>query len=289
MRRPLSQVPCLGVYVSLFAMLVVAGPAGAKSSDARLGRADTFALALGDGALQGNLDRRYRGYDVIVVDGQVATRHMVRRLRRGGRVVLGYLSVGTIESYRPWFRAARPYRLELWDDWGEWYADVAHRGFRRLITRRVAPSLLRKRFDGLFLDNVDMVETHRRRTHGMRLLVRALARRVHRGGRVLFAQNGEGSIGPLLDVLDGWNREDVSYTYDFDRRRYVRAQGTRAAQAALRRIARAGLLVTATDYVPAGDADARSRAIANACAVGAVPFVSNIALTRIDQPPARCG
>jgi endo-alpha-1,4-polygalactosaminidase (GH114 family) len=165
---------------------------------------------------------------------------------------------------------------------------VSARGYRRLIARRVAPHLLRKRFDGLFLDNVDMVETHRRRTHGMRLLVRALARRVHRGGRVLFAQNGEGSIGPLLDVLDGWNREDVSYTYDFDRRTYVRAHDTPAAQRALRRIAGAGLLVTATDYVAADDSSAHARAVANACAAGAVPFVSDIDLTRVEQPPARC-
>jgi hypothetical protein len=119
--------------------------------------------------------------------------------------------------------------------------------------------------------------------------VRALGRRVRARDGFLFAQNGEQSIGPLLRVLDGWNREDVTYTYDFGRREYVRSRGTRAAQSALRRIARAGLLVTATDYVRAADGGARSRAIANACAAGAVPFVSDIQLRRVDQPPAVCG
>jgi endo-alpha-1,4-polygalactosaminidase (GH114 family) len=279
----------MGWFACAVVVLAAAAPcAQARTSDPRLRDVRSFALALGDGALAKGLTRRYRGYDLITVDGQVATRHEVARLRRGGRVVLGYVSVGTIERGRPWFRAARPYRLDLWDDWGEWYADVARRGFRRLIERRVAPALLAKGFDGLFLDNVDMVETHARRTHGMRMLVRALAHRVHARGGLLFAQNGESSIDPLLPVLDGWNREDVSFTYDFDHHAYVPAEGTRGAQRALRRIARHGLLVTATDYVRAGDSAARDEAIANACAAGAAPFVSDIQLTRVDQPPARC-
>ena len=48
--------------------------------------------------------------------------------------MLAYLSVGTIERYRSWYRAARPYRLDLWGDWGEWYADTSKAGFRRLIS-----------------------------------------------------------------------------------------------------------------------------------------------------------
>jgi hypothetical protein len=148
--------------------------------------------------------------------------------------------------------------------------------------------MLAKGFDGLFLDNVDMVETHRRQARGMRTLVHALGRRVHLRGGVLFAQNGEDSIGPLLPVLDGWNREDVSFTYSFERHTYEPVRDVRAGQRALRRIAAAGLLVTATDYVRAGDVHSRDSAIANACAAGAVPFISNISLTRIPQPPARC-
>jgi uncharacterized protein (TIGR01370 family) len=260
-------------------------PASPRSREQRLAKVRTFALALG---VSNPRPARFRGYDLVVVDGADTSARQVRRLRRGGRLVLGYLSVGTIERGRPWYRAARRYRMDLWGDWGEWYARVAARGFRRLIERRVAPSILRKRFDGLFLDNVDMVETHRGQTRGMRRLVRALARRVHARRRLLFAQNGESSIGPLLPVVDGWNREDVSYTYDFDRHAYEPAGSVRAHQRALRRIAARGVFVTATDYVAAGDMRARRKAIANACAAGAVPFVSNISLTRVTRPPARC-
>jgi hypothetical protein len=49
-----------------------------------------------------------------------------------------------------------------------------------------------------------------------------------------------------------------------------------------------GLLVTATDYTASGDRAAFDRSVANACEAGAIPFVSNIALTRIPPVPPAC-
>jgi hypothetical protein len=123
----------------------------------------------------------------------------------------------------------------------------------------------------------------------MRKLVRRLSALVDRRGGLLFAQNGERTIGPLLRFYDGWNREDVSWTYSFKRKRYARRTPAQLAeaQAALRRIAAAGLLVTASDYT-AGDAAAEQESVANACAAGAVPFVSDIGLRRLPAPPLAC-
>lgn len=246
----------------------------------------TWSFAIGEGAAARDLSK----YDLVVVDGQETSARRVRELHRTGAVVLGYLSVGTIERGRPWFAAAAPYRRELWEDWGEWYADVSAPGFQKLITQKVAPSMLAKGFDGLFLDNVDMIETHRGQTAGMRRLVAALATRVHARKGYLFAQNGEGVVGPMLRHLDGWNREDVTGSYDFDTSTYVvqSASDRDAAQAALRRIKKAGLLVTATDYVPADDAVGTAQAVANACAAGALPYVSDIELRRVTTSPVRC-
>ena len=277
--------------VSLAGVIAVAGamPASGAPRNPRLRAVRSFGLAIGSGDLAGDIGARYHGYDLVVVDGQQANARQVATLRAGRRLVLAYVSVGTIERGRPWYRAARRYRLDLWRDWGEWYADTAKGGYRRLIEQVVAPAMLKKGFDGLFLDNVDMTETHPRQASGMRALVRALSRRVHARHRFLFAQNGEDSVAPLLPALDGWNREDVSFTYDFGRRIYRAVPDVAGAQAALRRIAAAGLLVTATDYTPGDDARAQVAATANACAAGALSFVSDIGLTRIPQPAPRCG
>ncbi|MCW2992377.1 MAG: hypothetical protein JWM73_2971 [Solirubrobacterales bacterium] len=268
------------VLIATLAVLALAAPAGAAGLD-RLADVHSFALALGDGAAQRDLG----GYDLVVVDGSTPAAR-VKRLRAGGAIVLGYLSVGTIESYRSWFTAAKPYRMELWDDWGEWYADVSKPGFRTLIAKRVAPAIMRRGFDGLFLDNVDMIEQHRAQAAGMRALVKRLAARPG----YLFAQNGDDVIDPFLPWLDGWNREDVSRTYDFDTKRYVAvpAADSAAAQYALQRIAEHGKLVTATDYVAAGDAAAAARATKIACDIGALSYVSDIELRRVPQPPPHC-
>jgi hypothetical protein len=122
----------------------------------------------------------------------------------------------------------------------------------------------------------------------MRLLVAALDRVSDDG--LLFTQNGEEVIGPMLTHYDGWNREDVTRTYDFERRRYVPVPRSerRAARHALRRIRRRGLLVTASDYVARGDSRARRAAVRAACGAGALPFVTDIGLRRLPRRPYRC-
>lgn len=280
------------ILAAAIASLIAAVPASATPSDPRLAGVETFAFGIGDGALAGDVARRFGGYDLVVVDGEGVTAAQVRRLRRGGRIVLGYLSVGTVEEYRSWYPRARPFAMEPYEDWpGERFADTSKAGYRALITGTVAPRMLAKGLDGLFLDNVDMVREHPAQRAGMFTLVRSLRGLLDTGRRrYLFAQNGEDVIGPVLPALDGWNREDVSTRYDFAAGRYGLAPAAerRAAVAALRRIGRRGLLVTATDYTADGSGAAFGVAVRTACGAGAVPYVSDIGLRRIPARAPAC-
>lgn len=271
------------------ATISLPGLARATPGNPRLAQVGTWAFAIGDGALGGDVRARFTGFDLVVVDGEEVTAGQVDALRANGSLVLGYLDVGAIERGRFWSGRARRYRLDYWPDWGEWYANVAAPGYRTLLSRRVAPRMLRKGLDGLFIDNVDMIETHRRQRRGMRKIVKRLAGVVHRRGGFLFAQNGEDVISPMLKFLDGWNREDLGFTYNFDRRKYEQAPAvsTASAQKALRKIAAAGLLTTATSYTD-GSASQTAEAVKIACDAGAIPFVSDIGLARIGTP-LRCG
>ncbi len=179
---------------------------------------------------------------------------------------------------------------------------VGSAGFRNLIAERVAPRLLDKGFDGLFLDNTDMIETRPAQASGMHALVARLGDLVHGDDDYLFAQNGDRSVRPMLGNLDGWNREDVTSTWDFDRDRYAmvgRAEHRRAL-GALRRtpqrrattcrhpLGDAGKLVTTTDYTRALSGQAVRRSVRASCHAGAIPFVSDIELTRVPRKPPRC-
>lgn len=282
------RVPLL-LTLAVLAIALWATKADAAPQDPRLQAVEDFAFAIGKDI--GEYDAELlNDYDLVVVDGELTPDWVWGIRHNSGTLALGYLSVGTLEPYRTWYRKLKRYRLrDRFDEWDEDYVRVSARGFRRAIVGRIAPKILSRGFDGLFLDNVDMVETHPKQRGGMLKLVRKLAGLVHSRGGLLFAQNGERSIDPLLPHLDGWNREDVTWTYSFERRRYQRVPvaDTGAAQAAMARISAAGLLVTATDYT-SGDAVAEQESVANACAAGAIPFVSDIALKRLPAAPLRC-
>lgn len=281
------------ILAGLLAAFFAAGDAGpaAPRAKTRLTAARSFAFAIGDGALSGDLRRRYRNFDLVIVDGESARAGDVAAIQRAsGGLVLAYLDVGTIEDYRGWYNAAKPFRLDYWGDWGEWYANVNAAGFRSLMLKRVAPKMLAKGFDGLFLDNTDMTGTHPAQKRGMRALVAGLSRLLRARGKLLMAQNGAGVNWPLRRFYNGINFEDVSFSYDFDRRAYVRrgAGAVARAQREIRRYLSAGLKVTATDYVAAGKTKQARIAVRNACSAGALPYVSDIYLKRIPAQPFLC-
>ncbi len=293
MRRPgtvnavrAALVGCLAVASTLALPGAVAQRADAAVRAPRLADVRTWAFAIGAQTPVATLAR----YDLVVVDGVDTPASRVRELRRRGVVVLAYVSVGTIERGRPWTAAARPFRLGHWGDWDEWYADVAHPGFRGLVMRTVLPPITARGFDGVFLDNVDMVESHPGRRAGMTALVRQISRTVRARGGLVFVQNGDAYVRGLASVIDGWNREDVTGTYDFDTTRYapVDRDDTAAAVRAIRWMRARGVFVTTTDYVRPGDRAARARAIRTACAAGARPFLGDIRLVRISAVPLRC-
>lgn len=256
----------------------------------RLHEAKTFCFGLGADTGKPAVLEALKDFDLVVIDGEYAGRSEVSALKSAGVIVLAYLSVGSIEKGRKWYKRVKRYRLDHWDDWDEWYADTSKKGYRDIIAKNVTPSILKKGFDGLFLDNVDMVESHRRQKAGMYRLVSLLSALVHRKHGYLFTQNGNESAASTMKYLDGWNHEDVTSTYNFDSKSYekVPAGDTVKILEALKAAKARGKVVTTADYTAAGDTETDALSIANACSVGALPYISNIYLTRIPSVPFQC-
>jgi len=253
---------------------------------AKLHAANSWAFAIGDGATSAANFERLKAYDIVVVDGETTTAEQIAQLHAAGCSVLAYVSVGTIESYRGWYPRVAPYRLDLWGDWGEWYADVNAAGYRTALLAETS-LMLGKGADGLFLDNVDMVDTHPSRSAGMTAMVSALSAQARRSGKLLATQNGYTVVWSMLAAFSAWNREDVTATYDFDTERYLRTTATDRADALgeLGAMKAAGLVTMATDYTSAEDTATGTLAQENATSVDALSFVSDIWLTRIPALP----
>ncbi len=137
---------------------------------------------------------------------------------------------------------------------------------------------------------------HKKQRDGMRELVARLGDLVHADGGLLFAQNGYWGFkkfGILDDGhLDGWNREDVTWTFDFDKRKYVRNsdRGRDEALDDLSKMRDLGLFTTATNYTKRSTGSAVDESIEDACGVGALPFIGDIGLTakRLPDSPYVC-
>jgi endo-alpha-1,4-polygalactosaminidase (GH114 family) len=305
MRRGLAGIA--GGALAATAALTLAGtaPAGPPPDP------QSWAFAIGNGTVKGSaaeVGDRLGRFDLVVVDGEDTSANKVGAIHDepGDTTVLAYLSVGTIEKWRAWYDEVKRFRLKAWQDWkDEWFADVSRPGLRRALADEIAPELLDKGFDGLFLDNTDMVETrkHRPQRRGMEQLIQMLDALTHGQGDLLFAQNGgpgmlEGyvnqDVDPLHTHFDGWNREDVTWTWDFDRHRYVRnpAGDRNDALQELVDIGKQGLITTATDYVNLGNdsTEAECESVANAEGAGALSYVADIGLTKkaVEANPPDC-
>jgi hypothetical protein len=137
----------------------------------------------------------------------------------------------------------------------------------------------------------------------MERLIQMLEELTHGQGGLLYAQNGgpgmlhgydNQGVEALHTHFDGWNREDVTWTWDFDRRRYVRnpAGDRNDALDELEDIATEGLVTTATDYVNLDNnsTEAECESAANAAGVGALSYVADIGLTgkAVEANPPDC-
>jgi endo-alpha-1,4-polygalactosaminidase (GH114 family) len=292
MRRGLPALAAAALAVALLSATGGSQPAKASTDPA------SFAFAIGNGTLKGSAGEvggRYEDFDLVVVDGEEASAVKIAAIQATGATVLGYLSVGTIEKWRGWFDEVKRYRLKAWQDWkDEWFADTSKAGFRKRIANEIAAELLQKGFDGLFLDNTDMVETdsHRAQRKGMGKLIEMLDSLTHGDGKLLYAQNGgpamldgypQQDVAPLAAHFDGWNREDVTWTYDFDHHTYKPnpAGARNEALQELEDVGAEGLVTTATDYVELDDGDdtAECDSLLNAESAGALEYVADIGLT----------
>lgn len=252
---------------------------------------ERFAFGLGLTLSDSEIEQ-LKSYDLVVIDGTDSSAAVIQELRSSGVTVLGYVSAGTIERGRPWSkRFIKQFGLTFWEEWGEWFAAVSKRRFTRGFIRRIARPVVRKNVDGLFLDNVDMISERPKQTRGMlRLLKRT--RRLLGNDRLLFIQNGD-EIIPTIEravSFDGWNREDVTGTYDFDTETYGRVPTDEhdAALSFIQRMKDRGYIVTTADYVAPGDQETIDASIAASCSVGATPFVSDIFLTMLPEAPQAC-
>lgn len=224
------------------------------------------------------------GYELVVIDGvgeadaeaDAALAAVLPRLREHA-LVLSYLSVGTVEEWRPYGpRVPREWTLGPVPDWPrERYADVRAAGWRELMAEQ-AVALAAAGFDGLYLDNLDVADDHPALAGALVELVEQL--RAAAPELLLVAQNGL-AVAERLPI-DAIAHEDVFWRWE-DGYAPSPPQETAELLAGLRRLRARGLPVFTLDYAEPGSAGA-AEAARRSLEEGFHPAVSVLDL---DRPP----
>ena len=99
-----------------------------------------------------------KGSGIIVLESDNYRDSEVSAIKRKGYIVLAYLSVGTIEKERSWWKTYSKFKLKRLEDWpNEYYVDVRQKAWRQFLYAR-AKALMAKGYGGLWCDNLDVYE-----------------------------------------------------------------------------------------------------------------------------------
>jgi cysteinyl-tRNA synthetase len=243
-----------------------------------LGRVRSWAPVFG-GADASHLD----SYDLVVLDcvgdknGSQVSATDLRTLHGADVLVVSYLSVGTVEDWRPYAELVPDsWTLADVEDWpGERYVNAAEPGWQEMMETE-ALGLAARGVDGLYLDNLDVAEDFPSTRRGVINLVRKLRGAVPE--MLLITQNGLTVADEL--PIDAIAHEDTYWRWDGGYRPSS-AKETAAIVRRLRRLRGQGLPVLTLDYTPARS-DAAGDVVARSLAEGFIPAVS---VLELDRPP----
>ena len=173
-----------------------------------------------------------RGYRTIVIDAQYYTPEQIAALKEGGRTVLSYINLGSLEDFRDYYNDYADLTFAQYVNWDEErWVDVSEQAWQDFLTQDLAPSILAKGVDGLFVDNVDVYYIAAEEGgyngdpedifNGVAEILRgfqALDTYVCINGGDTFVTRYAEECGPLSDVMDAVNQESVFSTIrDYDR------------------------------------------------------------------------
>ena len=271
------------LYLAIFCLLFSKTLSATPLEDVR-----SFSFALGVELIPEKIEL-LKQYNLVILDAENTTSETIQDLRNSGVLVAGYLSVGTIEKGRFWTKAAKPYRLDYWQDWDEWYADVSAPGYQRLMLKRIIPTLTSKGFDAIFLDNIDLVELYPNQSFGLSRLIKKIRKKLLSQNIILGTQNSANRLKFISKHFDFWNLEDVSTTYNFQKNRYILKSQPEIQenQESLCFAKSLGIKVFATDYLPPLS-DKHPQIYANSCVCETIAYISDIYLESLPATVQTC-
>ncbi|WP_299078775.1 endo alpha-1,4 polygalactosaminidase, partial [uncultured Fretibacterium sp.] len=210
--------PCALVAVLVLCGCCLAGEARPERAfDASYG---VFIGMRGGEALR---DERVLRTRVLVVDPAHFEEREIAFLKVSGHTVYGYLNVGSLEAFRPYYGRFKRFVLGRYENWdGEWWVDVSAAPWRDFVVSELAAEYVRKGIDGFFVDNCDVY--HYRRSRRIFDGLSEVLRRLSGYGLEVLINGGDEyataaleEYGSIAGLFSGVNQETVFTRINFDK------------------------------------------------------------------------
>lgn len=256
------------------------------------GEVKRFLVYYGDTAPMEALDP----YDLLVFDSHA---HIpLHTLADRGKKVLGYLSVGEVESNRPYFAHVQAEKILLDENpnWpGSYYVDVRDSRWSARVIETLIPDILRRGFHGLFLDTLDnpphLERTDPKRYRGMTEAAARLVRtiRKHYPHMYIMVNRGYEILPAVAPQIQGILGEAILSGIDFSTKTYkwVDKDEYRQQVTMLQDLRKkhSHLAIFSLDYRDPKDSQGMIRCYKEQRANGFIPYVSTLELDSIIPEP----
>ena len=168
-------------------------------------------------------DERVLRTRVLVVDPAHFEEREIAFLKVSGHTVYGYLNVGSLEAFRPYYGRFKRFVLGRYENWdGEWWVDVSAAPWRDFVVSELAAEYVRKGIDGFFVDNCDVY--HYRRSRRIFDGLSEVLRRLSGYGLEVLINGGDEyataaleEYGSIAGLFSGVNQETVFTRINFDK------------------------------------------------------------------------
>lgn len=235
-------------------------------------------------------------YDLLVLEPDFD--RALAPLRGKNTRLLGYISLGEINMARP-FAAELSRAGALSDRNPNWpearYVDLRHPAWRDMVLDHLIPALLRKGYDGIFMDTLDNAEAlehlkprdHQGMVAGAAALVQAIRARFP--DITIMMNRGYALLPKVVSRIDIVLAEAMASRWNFAEKRYEMMTPEdwdwQAAKLYEAKRANPRLKLMTLDYWDPADEATVASLYARERAAGFQPYVSTLALDRLIPEP----
>ena len=198
---------------------------------------------------------KLKDYKMVVLEPSNFSAEQIQEIKERGTKVYGYLNIGSLENFRPYYEQFKKYTLAPYENWEEEYwMDISNPKWQDFLIKDLGQKYSSMGLDGFFLDNADIYYEYPKGEiyQGLKKILTGLKQYslplILNGGDSFVQRSIEESNA--LSLFDGVNQECVFTKIDFTKPAYLSQDKETKAyyEEYLEKAKTAGLSVYLTEY-----------------------------------------